>query len=397
VNSRALIDIAVDARLEYLGLRLACSSTKFRRNDPWKSGQIDQAEKSMPGSQPKRTGAHTVPPGLGAATVLWIDDEVAPRDGSVTILNRAGIAVQCASTAREGLAAAKANPPSAIILDLRLPDMDGLNVLSLLLAQHAPERVLILTGYADLEAARLAGSLGVAMFKSKPLLEDELVNAVRQLLGIRTPDPNPYEARHIWAGFRGSAELRGADESLEELVSALHVHSVVADSIYPLEGILLDALTAGDLPVPAFIDCARAFRSVRRSADDGAATAHLLGLRLVRQIECPSLFSRGVRDAITLIDVAKDPRAHSLERIAEGVGRTRAQLGRLFRVETGVSLREWRNAAAIRIAAAALLDRDERFSQIAYKIGYDHHSQFDREFAHVMALGPCSRRCWKNY
>jgi hypothetical protein len=236
------------------------------------------------------------------------------------------------------LAAAKAAPPDAVILDLRLPDMYGLDALRLLLAQHSPERVLILTGYGDLEAARLAGSLGVAMFKSKPLLEDELVKAVSQLLGIKPPDR--YETRHISARFRGSSELRVADDSLGKLLSALRVHSIVAETIYPLEGMLLEALTAGDLPVPAFIDCSRAFRSVGRSPGDSGETAHLLGLRLLRQIDCPSLFSRGVRDAITLIDVAKNPRAYSLERIAEEIGRTRAPFGRLFRVETGVSLRE---------------------------------------------------------
>jgi DNA-binding response OmpR family regulator len=62
------------------------------------------------------------------SSILWIDDEVTGADAGVCLIALAGFRVECAGSGAEGLRRAVASRHSAIILDLRLPDIDGLSV-----------------------------------------------------------------------------------------------------------------------------------------------------------------------------------------------------------------------------------------------------------------------------
>src|SRR3954468_24132668 len=85
-------------------------------------------------------------------TVLFVDDDLAGSEPVALYLQRAGYVVVRATNGRDGLAALTGPTPDLILLDVRMPKMDGLEFLAILRSymrwQHIP--VILLTAYADL-------------------------------------------------------------------------------------------------------------------------------------------------------------------------------------------------------------------------------------------------------
>jgi AraC-like DNA-binding protein len=69
-----------------------------------------------------------------------------------------------------------------------------------------------------------------------------------------------------------------------------------------------------------------------------------------------------------------------------------AYVGRLLRRSTGLGFREWRQLLRVLLGARELVDRTEQVAQVAYCLGYDHASQFDRDFKRILGLNPTTFR-----
>jgi CheY-like chemotaxis protein len=93
-----------------------------------------------------------------------------------------GFRVDCAPSGGEGLAMARAHAYDGLFLDLRLPDVSGLDVLRQLRREGNCVRVFVLTGFGDVESALAAGRLGAAGYLHKPLMGDDLVAAANELV-----------------------------------------------------------------------------------------------------------------------------------------------------------------------------------------------------------------------
>jgi two-component system KDP operon response regulator KdpE len=115
------------------------------------------------------------------ARVLLVDDEPAIVRAVRSILAHHGFQIEVATTAAEALAAHATRPPDLILLDLGLPDLDGLEVIRRVRAQgDTPVVVLSVRGAERDKVAAL--DLGADDFLSKPFGADELVARVRVAL-----------------------------------------------------------------------------------------------------------------------------------------------------------------------------------------------------------------------
>lgn len=83
--------------------------------------------------------------------ILVIDDEIGPRE-SLRILFKDTYDVMVAGNGEEGILVVKKDPPDPIILDLKMPGMDGIEVLQKIKAINPKAKVIILTGYGSPEA-----------------------------------------------------------------------------------------------------------------------------------------------------------------------------------------------------------------------------------------------------
>ncbi|WP_213980308.1 response regulator [Sphingomonas sp. dw_22] len=122
---------------------------------------------------------------------MIVEDDASLARGMEALLSAAGFAVDIFSTGEEAIELAMSEPYSAIILDLGLPDMDGLEVLQTMRRRGITTPILILTARDSL-ADRVDGlDKGSDDYLSKPFHPRELESRVRALVrrGQGTPDP----------------------------------------------------------------------------------------------------------------------------------------------------------------------------------------------------------------
>ena len=116
-------------------------------------------------------------------SVLIIDDERNIRTLVTRVLGEDQIEVHSAATGKEGLDLADDATPDLVLLDLRLPDTDGIQVLRDLRAKHPDTAVIIITGFGQIESAVAAMKSGATDYLEKPFVHlDKLRLAVGRAL-----------------------------------------------------------------------------------------------------------------------------------------------------------------------------------------------------------------------
>ncbi len=119
---------------------------------------------------------------MNSKNVLVIDDELVVRDGCRMVLMKEGHAVNVCETGREGLAAALKGRYDLVVLDLKLPDIDGMEILGTIMREKPQTSVIIITGYSTVQNAIQAMKLGAFDYLAKPFSDDELVLSVERAL-----------------------------------------------------------------------------------------------------------------------------------------------------------------------------------------------------------------------
>jgi DNA-binding NtrC family response regulator len=112
--------------------------------------------------------------------VLIVDDEVEFTEVLAERMESRGMAVDTAAGGREALEKAKKKSYDAIILDLSMPEMDGMETLRHLLGENPDLQVIVLTGYASVEKGVEAMKLGAMEFLKKPAGVDDLVDQIQR-------------------------------------------------------------------------------------------------------------------------------------------------------------------------------------------------------------------------
>lgn len=123
--------------------------------------------------------------------LLIVEDDAALARGILKVFRHDGLAVDHVSRGRDALEVIRMEPYSAVVLDLGLPDIDGLQVLKQIRQSHIAVPILILTA-RDATADRVTGlDQGADDYLSKPFAIEELEARVRALIrrGQGSPDP----------------------------------------------------------------------------------------------------------------------------------------------------------------------------------------------------------------
>ena len=116
------------------------------------------------------------------AKILVIDDEQGIRGLLDTLLSRKGYDVVLAENGPKGFNTFLRERPDVIVLDLKMPGMDGLTVLQQVRSLHPSQPVIILTGAGTPEAERQVRALGVTEFVEKEFSLHLLGDALKRLL-----------------------------------------------------------------------------------------------------------------------------------------------------------------------------------------------------------------------
>ncbi|MGB9710268.1 MAG: sigma-54-dependent transcriptional regulator [Thermodesulfovibrio sp.] len=114
------------------------------------------------------------------AKILYIDDEISALKAISAILKKADFNVLTATTAEEGIAILKENPVDCLLLDYRLPQMDGIELLKWLKLNGINIPTVMLTAYGTIEKAVEAMKLGAYHYLIKPVDTELLINILKE-------------------------------------------------------------------------------------------------------------------------------------------------------------------------------------------------------------------------
>lgn len=144
--------------------------------------------------------------------VLIIDDEPLMRISISDALKAEGYNVASAATGSEGLKAIKDTSYDVVITDLRLPEVDGVQILKTCRQISPHTKVLMITAYGSVDTAVEAMRIGAYDYITKPFSMDELILTVKRLIALRDlEDENVYlkekiEEKYDFSGIIGKSE-----------------------------------------------------------------------------------------------------------------------------------------------------------------------------------------------
>ncbi len=127
--------------------------------------------------------------------VYIVDDAAAVRDSLESLLRSVGQACALFASAREFLQAERPDLPACLVLDVRLPEQNGLDLQQSLAAGGSQIPVIIITGHGDIPMTVAAMKAGAIDFLAKPFRDQDLLDAIQR--GIRLDRQRREEARRL--------------------------------------------------------------------------------------------------------------------------------------------------------------------------------------------------------
>ena len=168
-------------------------------------------------------------------TIMVVDDEESIRSGCILSLTDLGYTVEAFNKGQPALQAAQQSSFDLILLDLKLPDMDGMEILAQLRQNVPDSKVIMMTGYASVENAVRDMKLGAFDYLSKPFSADELIlSAERALESKRLAEENQALRKQLYEKFDFS-NIVGENPALIEIFNSIRKVAPTSSTIL-LEG-----------------------------------------------------------------------------------------------------------------------------------------------------------------
>jgi two-component system NtrC family response regulator len=114
--------------------------------------------------------------------ILILDDEQAICNGCRLVLSDSGYSVDISITGKDGLETILRGAYDVVLLDLKLPDMDGMDILRTVAGKRSGAYFIVMTGYATVQNAVEAMKIGALDYLAKPFSDDELIVAVEKAI-----------------------------------------------------------------------------------------------------------------------------------------------------------------------------------------------------------------------
>ncbi len=157
-------------------------------------------------------------------SLLIVDDDKAFLQRLARAMELRGFEVETASTVAEGRARVDARSPAFAVVDMRLADGNGLDVVEHLREKRPEARIVVLTGYGNIATAVSAVKLGATDYLSKPADADEVMRALLRSTDERAEPPeNPMSADRVrWEHIQRVYEL--CERNVSETARRLNMH-----------------------------------------------------------------------------------------------------------------------------------------------------------------------------
>ena len=160
------------------------------------------------------------------ATVFVVDDDAPVRDALRLLLRSTGHRVETYASAQEFLDAYSDDRPGCLVLDVRMPGMNGLDLQERLNERRAILPIIFVTGHGDVPMAVEAMQAGAMDFLQKPFRDDELLDRIGSAL--ETDAGNRRELLELGQIAQRFAELTPREHAVMELIVQGKANKVIA-------------------------------------------------------------------------------------------------------------------------------------------------------------------------
>ena len=116
------------------------------------------------------------------STVLIVDDEEIVRRAHLRSLEETGCQARVAEDGNAAIRVMEQEPADVILLDLRMPGLDGMDVLKTIKTRWPASEVVVITGYPSIESAKTAVRLGACNYIAKPVAPDDVIRAANEAM-----------------------------------------------------------------------------------------------------------------------------------------------------------------------------------------------------------------------
>ena len=126
------------------------------------------------------------------AVVFVVDDDASVREALQRLIRSAGLRVEAFASAEEFLERARPDAPSCLVLDVRLPDLSGIDLQRRMVEANNEMPIVFITGYGDIPTTVTAMRAGAVQFLTKPLVEGDVLESIRDAIACdpqAIPDP----------------------------------------------------------------------------------------------------------------------------------------------------------------------------------------------------------------
>ena len=157
-------------------------------------------------------------------TLLIVDDDKSFLQRVARAMETRGFEVLAADSVQEGLRLVEERPPAYAVVDMRLGDGSGLDVISALKTRRPEARAIVLTGYGNIATAVTAVKTGAYDYLAKPADADDIFNALTAGPNEKpAPPENPMSADRVrWEHIQRIYEL--CDRNVSETARRLNMH-----------------------------------------------------------------------------------------------------------------------------------------------------------------------------
>ncbi len=157
-------------------------------------------------------------------SLLLVDDDEPFLKRLARAMEKRGFEPEMAGSVAAGKASSAARPPAYAVVDLRLQDGNGLDVVEAIRAKRPDSRIVVLTGYGAIATAVAAVKIGATDYLSKPADANDITNALLATGDDLPPPPdNPMSADRVrWEHIQRVYEL--CDRNVSETARRLSMH-----------------------------------------------------------------------------------------------------------------------------------------------------------------------------
>lgn len=336
--------------------------------------------------------------------IMLADDEHAIKISLRTLIAEADCGFEVVAEAKNGVEAlelVERCAPDLLFVDIKMPKMDGLELLARLAEREGEREAIVVSGYDDFEYARQAMRYGVKEYLLKPIEPEQVIAVLRGAEERLRAKAREMERDSRWTAYcRKTAaamaerlwmlDERALSDMLDLVERRLREEGAsarLAKQVY-MNVTALVFHELGDREVEGLDACSRKLVEADGGQSLAAAKVSMAeAAMLIRRAR--NIGQRGtVGLAVKHIDEHFRRETLSLSEVAARAGMSASHLSLLFKEETGLGFVQYVTRKRMELAMRLLRDPLRKATEIAYEVGYGDYSHFNKAFKKYCGLSP---------